>query len=225
VKLPPLQRAVLVAIVRDSGCWSARELADTTRPPGPAFDATDYRGWLARRDAWLAECEAHVAEVQRACGRLQEAGFIEKQRPPRLAPWFLARCLEYGAPTALARVERAEPPPEDADDFDDGDGALDDETEPRTCGFYAVLVDVADLVAATIQRRPVEVDDGNALAIVRDLLDAHRQGQAVTTRDLLGRKSGAKGRAYAWLCDVGAIEAPSLRWPTEAGIAAVSGEE
>jgi len=225
MNLPPLQRAVLVAVVRDPGCWTARELADTTRPPGPAFDATDYRGWLARREAWLAECEAHVAEVQRACGRLQEAGLVEKQRPPCLSQWFFARCQEFGAPTALARLEGAEVAEDDCDDGD-GDGALDcDETEPPTCAFHAVLVDLADLVASATQELPAEVDDRNALAIVRDLLDAHRRGQTLTTRDLLGRKSGAKGRAYAWLCDVGAIEAPSLRWPTEAGIAAVSGEE
>jgi len=204
-----IQARLLAAIVRDPGCWTARELAGAIDPP--TFDRDDYVAWAGRKgdpgrgiEPVVGRVHAHRLAVQRDIGRLQEQGLVERQRPPRLAPWFLGRCLAVGAPEAVRRLQG--PPLADGLDWP-GDGAPGD--------------DDGDDVDALPDVEP----DGNAVLLVRRMLDAQHQGRTLTTRQLLAGASGACRQSYAWLVEEGAVEAPSVRWPTAAGIAAVRGEE
>jgi len=177
-----LQHRLLAHIVRDPGCWTARELAAAVDPPRWIAQTGGYSAWLEIR-------RQHTKRIQGMLSRLQQAGYVEKQRPPRLAPWFTERVREMGPRSAVQRLR-----PVTCDGLD---WAGDDDEDAEG---------------------PVTERDPDAVALVRLLLDAQRNKVDPRTRDLLKGASGGKRRAYRWLCEEGAIEAPSLRWPTAAGV-------
>jgi len=190
-----LARRLLAAIVLSPGCWTTATLAAAT--DAPRFDASDYRGWVNAR-------KAHTVKIGRILGRLVEAGLLEKQRGPRLAEWARVKVEMLPGVTAFVRSLRPvmcgglDWPGDYATDGDDGIGAI---VEPDA--------------------------DANAVALVRSLLAAHEAGITdMTAREVVGRRApGALRRAYRWLCEEGVIEAPSLRWPTPAGVALVEDAE
>lgn len=186
---------LLEAVVLSPGCWTTSTLSSAMGPP--RFDATDYPAWVKAR-------KAHTVKIGRALGRLVEGGLLEKQRGPRLAQWAVDR-LEM-LPRLADFVRSLYPVTFDGLDWP-GDDATDE----------------GDDIDAGIE---IDTNLNADVIIGRLMFGQDEECQAVTTRDLLGSgSSGAMRRAYRWLCERGVIEAPSLRWPTAAGVALVQETE
>ena len=104
-------------------------------------------------------------------------------------------------------------------------GLIERQRPPRLSASFAEVVREIGPPLAVAELRGMydePVTTYNAVTIVERMLASRRHKEQASTSDLVGPgASGAMRRAYQWLCEQGAIDAPSLRLPTPAWIAAV----
>lgn len=137
--------------------------------------------------------------------------------PPKLEPLMYREWLQRRR-THLRRTQRRLGTLQER-------GLIERQRPPRLSASFAEVVREIGPPLAVAELRGMydePVTTYNAVTIVERMLASRRHKEQASTSDLVGPgASGAMRRAYQWLCEQGAIDAPSLRWPTPAGIAAV----